>query len=60
MAAASPACVLLSDDTQNLRVVVAQLRRKIEADTARPKLLQTEPGVGYRLRDDVGIEGPEA
>ncbi|MCC7054984.1 MAG: response regulator [Gemmatimonadaceae bacterium] len=41
------------DDTQNLRVVVAQLRRKIEADTARPRLLQTEPGVGYRLRDDV-------
>ena len=43
------------DDTQNLRVVVAQLRRKIEADTARPKLLQTEPGVGYRLRDDVEV-----
>ncbi len=43
------------DDTQNLRVVVAQLRRKIEADTARPKLLQTEPGVGYRLRDDVKV-----
>lgn len=41
------------DDTQNLRVVVAQLRRKIESDSARPKLLQTEPGVGYRLRDDV-------
>ena len=47
------------DDTQNLRVVVAQLRRKIEADTARPKLLQTEPGVGYRLRDDVEIEDVE-
>ena len=41
------------DDTQNLRVVIAQLRRKIETDTARPVLLQTEPGVGYRLRDDV-------
>jgi two-component system, OmpR family, KDP operon response regulator KdpE len=48
------------DDTQNLRVVVAQLRRKIEADTAHPKLLQTEPGVGHRLRDDVAIEGAEA
>ena len=43
------------DDTQNLRVVVGQLRRKIEADSARPKLLQTEPGVGYRLRDDVDV-----
>ena len=48
------------DDTQNLRVVVAQLRRKIEADTARPRLLQTEPGVGYRLRDDVAIDSPPA
>jgi two-component system, OmpR family, KDP operon response regulator KdpE len=48
------------DETQNLRVVVAQLRRKIEADTARPKLLQTEPGVGYRLRDDVEVEATEA
>lgn len=43
----------VANDSQNLRVVVAQLRRKIEADTARPVLLQTEPGVGYRLRDDV-------
>jgi two-component system KDP operon response regulator KdpE len=32
---------------------MAQLRRKIEADPARPKLLVTEPGVGYRLRDQV-------
>ena len=35
----------------NLRVYMAQLRRKIERDSARPKLLATEPGVGYRLRD---------
>jgi two-component system KDP operon response regulator KdpE len=34
-----------------LRVFMAQLRRKIEADPARPQLLTTEPGVGYRLRD---------
>ena len=34
-----------------LRVYMAQLRRKIEADPARPKLLVTEQGVGYRLRD---------
>ncbi|HET9951467.1 MAG TPA: response regulator [Candidatus Eisenbacteria bacterium] len=35
-----------------LRVYMAQLRHKIEADPARPKHLVTEPGVGYRLRDD--------
>ncbi len=29
---------------------VAELRRKLEEDPARPKLLVTEPGVGYRLR----------
>jgi two-component system KDP operon response regulator KdpE len=34
-----------------LRVYMAQLRRKIESDPARPRLLVTEPGVGYRLRD---------
>ena len=34
-----------------LRVYMTQLRRKIEADPAQPKLLLTEPGVGYRLRD---------
>ena len=39
------------DQTHYLRVYMAQLRRKIEADPARPKLLITEPGVGYRLRD---------
>jgi two-component system KDP operon response regulator KdpE len=33
-----------------VRVYMAQLRQKIEADPARPRLLLTEPGVGYRLR----------
>jgi two-component system KDP operon response regulator KdpE len=33
-----------------VRVYVAQLRQKLEGDPARPRLLQTEPGVGYRLR----------
>jgi two-component system KDP operon response regulator KdpE len=28
---------------------MAQLRRKIEADPARPRYLLTEPSVGYRL-----------
>jgi two-component system, OmpR family, KDP operon response regulator KdpE len=39
-------------EVQYLRVFMAQLRRKIEADPARPILLQTEPGVGYRMRDE--------
>lgn len=37
------------DDVQYLRVVVGQLRHKLEADAAQPALLITEPGVGYRL-----------
>lgn len=34
-----------------LRVYMAQLRHKLEPDPARPRLLTTEPGVGYRLRE---------
>jgi two-component system KDP operon response regulator KdpE len=34
-----------------VRVYMAQLRRKIEADPARPRYVLTEPGVGYRLAD---------
>src|SRR5215813_3759362 len=36
------------EQPQYLRVYIAQLRRKLEGDPARPKYLQTEPGVGYR------------
>ncbi|PWJ51775.1 two-component system, OmpR family, KDP operon response regulator KdpE [Quadrisphaera granulorum] len=36
-------------ETHYLRVYVAQLRRKLEADPSAPKHLITEPGVGYRL-----------
>jgi two-component system KDP operon response regulator KdpE len=43
-----------TDQSQYLRVYVAQLRRKLEHDPARPQYLQTEPGVGYRLNIDVG------
>jgi two-component system KDP operon response regulator KdpE len=38
-----------TEQAQYLRVYVAQLRRKLESDPARPKHLQTEPGIGYRL-----------
>ena len=33
-----------------LRVYMASLRKKLEPDPARPRLLLTEPGVGYRLK----------
>ena len=37
-------------DTQFVRVLVGQLRQKLEEDPSRPQVLRTEPGVGYRLR----------
>ncbi len=37
------------DPQQYLRVYVANLRRKLEADPLRPRLIVTEPGVGYRF-----------
>lgn len=37
-------------DVQYLRIYVRQLRQKIEPDPERPSLIQTEAGVGYRLR----------
>jgi two-component system KDP operon response regulator KdpE len=37
------------EETHYLRVYMANLRRKLEADPARPRYLRTEPGVGYRL-----------
>ncbi len=40
------------EDTQYLRVFVGQLRGKIEEDLSAPKLIQTEPGIGYRLIAD--------
>ncbi len=40
------------DHTHYLRLYMAQLRAKLEVDSADPVLLLTEPGVGYRLADD--------
>ncbi|MCC6553660.1 MAG: response regulator [Polyangiaceae bacterium] len=37
--------------THYVRVHMAELRKKIELAPSRPRLLVTEPGVGYRLRD---------
>jgi two-component system, OmpR family, KDP operon response regulator KdpE len=37
------------DDTHYLRIVVRNLRKKIEIDPTRPRILLTELGVGYRL-----------
>jgi two-component system, OmpR family, KDP operon response regulator KdpE len=39
-----------SDATGNLRLYMAQLRRKLEPDPARPRWLITEPGMGYRYQ----------
>ncbi|WP_347268785.1 response regulator [Paracoccus sp. (in: a-proteobacteria)] len=36
------------DDVPYLRVFIGQLRQKLERDPARPELILTEPGVGYR------------
>jgi two-component system, OmpR family, KDP operon response regulator KdpE len=40
-----------TDQTHYLRVYMGQLRHKLEADPTRPRMLLTEPGVGYRLQD---------
>ena len=40
------------NETQNLRVYVSQLRRKLDPDSAQPQMITTEPGVGYRFIAD--------
>jgi two-component system KDP operon response regulator KdpE len=37
-------------DAQFVRVLVGQVRQKLELDSASPKILRTEPGIGYRMR----------
>lgn len=39
------------EDTQYLRVFIGQLRSKLEQDPTEPKLIVTEPGVGYRMAE---------
>ena len=38
-----------SDDKQYLRVFIGQIREKIETNPSTPKLIITEPGIGYRM-----------
>ena len=38
------------EETESLRVVINQLRKKLETDPARPKYIVTEPWVGYRFQ----------
>jgi len=47
------------DETEYVRVVVNQLRKKIETDPAKPKYIRTEPWIGYRfmLPEDARDEG---
>ena len=39
-----------ADNSQQLRVYIGYLRRKLEEDPADPQFILTEPGIGYRLR----------
>lgn len=41
-----------TDDYQTLRVFMANIRRKLENDTAKPRFIMTEIGVGYRFADE--------
>ncbi|HZR17038.1 MAG TPA: response regulator [Verrucomicrobiae bacterium] len=40
------------EQTHYLRVYIAHLREKLEADPSKPRLISTEPGVGYRFMID--------
>lgn len=42
------------DDVPYLRVFIGQLRQKLERDPARPELILTEPGIGYRWAQPEG------
>jgi two-component system KDP operon response regulator KdpE len=44
-----------AESAHYLRIYISQLRQKLESDPAKPSLLLTESGVGYRL---VGPDAP--
>lgn len=41
------------NQTQNLRVFIGQLRKKIEENPSHPTLIKTESGIGYRFADEI-------
>jgi two-component system KDP operon response regulator KdpE len=47
-----------ADATGNLRLYMAQLRRKLEPDSTRPRWLITEPGMGYRYQPSPDSDAP--
>jgi two-component system, OmpR family, KDP operon response regulator KdpE len=42
-----------TSDTQYLRVYIGHVRQKIEADPNDPKIIITEPGIGYRIAENI-------
>lgn len=46
-----------SEETDYLRVYMAQIRRKLEPDPSHPRYFITEPGMGYRFEPDPGPSG---
>jgi DNA-binding response OmpR family regulator len=46
------------EETNYLRVFIAQIRRKLEPDPAHPRYFITEPGIGYRFQLKGESEGP--
>jgi two-component system KDP operon response regulator KdpE len=42
-----------TEDTQYLRVYIGHLRQKIESNPDDPQIIVTEPGIGYRIAEDV-------
>ena len=47
-----------TEHTHYLRLYMGQLRAKLEDEPAEPRLLLTEPGVGYRLAEPDEDPGP--
>ena len=40
---------MTEEEREYLRTFIKQLRRKVEDDAAHPRLILTQPGLGYRL-----------